>query len=229
MTYQVSVILLAGGTGQRMQAPIPKQFLPIQNKTIAAYSLDVFLKTPEVSEIIIVCDPQFRHHLEKSNANKAIKFALPGLRRQDSVFNGLSIASKSSDIICIHDSARPFITQNMVSNVISTAYSVGASAAAVPVKFTIKEINDKQFVKNTPDRSTLWEIQTPQAIKADILQKGFIKANEINLTVTDDVSLVELLGLHVKLVEGAYTNLKITTPDDLIIAEQLVNAFRDSH
>lgn len=218
----VSVILLAGGTGQRMQTSTPKQFLPLKNKPVVNYSLEAFASSPYVHEIILVCDPQYRTLFSRPHPEIALKYALPGPRRQDSVYNGFKAASSSSDLICIHDSARPFITQEMIENVIQGALEVGAATLAVPVKFTVKESDGGHFVSHTPDRSRLWEIQTPQAVKPGLLESGFQTAIAQNITVTDDVSLVELIRHKVKLVTGSYGNIKITTPDDLIIAEQLL-------
>ncbi len=211
---RISVILVAGGIGSRMQAPQPKQFLPLHGKPIVRYSLDLFLSMPEISEVILVCHPAYRHFF----ANDRVIFALPGERRQDSVYNGLQEV-KNSDFVCIHDSARPNITIDNVREVIEAAKEHGAAALGMPIKFTIKESDADDFVVCTPDRSKIWEIQTPQVIRYDLLNEGFKLEG---LTVTDDVSLVEHLGRPVKLVKGSYSNLKITTKEDLAIAHQLL-------
>jgi 2-C-methyl-D-erythritol 4-phosphate cytidylyltransferase len=214
---KLSVILLCGGKGTRMKSDIPKQFLSLNKKPVACYSFDVFKSMPEVAEIVIVSDTLYRHHFPLD-----IPFALPGERRQDSVFNGLKALQKNSRMICVHDSARPFIDQALVRRVIQAAEEHGAATAAMPVKFTLKEHDGNCLVKNTPDRSKYWEIQTPQIIRSDRFVEGFEFVNKNHLTVTDDVSIVESLGYPVKLVEGCYANLKITTPEDLALAEFLV-------
>lgn len=218
----ISVILLAGGTGSRMQTPIPKQYLLLNQKPLIHYSFDLFYSLPGVSEIVIVCEEQFQKMFMRKEKGPTLRFALPGKRRQDSVYHGLQALTTNSQIVCIHDGVRPFITESLVMRVIQAAQEHGAATAGMPLKYTIKECDDKQIAKQTPDRSKMWEIQTPQVIKKDLLEKGFKQAISKNLTVTDDVSLIELLGLPVKIVEGSYQNLKITTPDDMIFAEMLL-------
>jgi len=210
---KVSVILLAGGVGSRMGSAIPKQFLPLGGKPIARHSFDVFHSLPEISEIVVVCDPQYQFIFENST------FASPGERRQDSVFNGLQAVSKDTEYICVHDSARPMINPEMVQRVIQAAEEHGAATVGMPIKFTVKESDGKGFVTNTPDRSRMWEVQTPQVIRHDLLIEGFHRVNRENLTVTDDVSVVELLGHPVKLVKGNYRNIKLTTLEDFTFLE----------
>lgn len=222
----VSVILLAGGIGSRMQSQVPKQFLMLKNKPIALYSFELFLSLPEVSELVVVCAPQFRHLFTSNQSLIPISFALPGERRQDSVYNGLQAMTLSSSLTCIHDSARPFITEKLIRRVIDAAWDHDAAAPGMPVRFTVKECDGKQVVVSTPDRNNIWEIQTPQVIRTEILKKGFAHALENGLTVTDDVSLVEHLKLPVKLVEGSYNNCKITVPEDLALSEFLL---KESH
>lgn len=214
-----SVILLAGGTGSRMQSTTPKQFLPLKGKPIALYSLDLLLSMPETAEIVVVCDPALRGHF---GGYENLKWALPGARRQDSVYNGLQQVSEEATYVCVHDACRPFIDAPLVRRVFTAARDCGASAAGMPVRFTVKEIDGRNHVVNTPDRSYYWEIQTPQILRAPLLRQGFEKALADGLTVTDDTSLAELVGAPVKLAEGAYANIKITTPDDMAVAQTLL-------
>jgi 2-C-methyl-D-erythritol 4-phosphate cytidylyltransferase len=216
-----SAILLAGGIGTRMQTSHPKQLLHIGNKPLARHSFDIFLQTPEISEIVVVCAPTYRELFLASSSEKPIIFADPGIRRQDSTYNGLQAASKAHEFLCVHDVARPFIDRDLIVRVLKAAQQHGAAVAGMPIKFTIKECNSEHFVLKTPDRSTIWEIQTPQIIRRDWLMNGFNHAITHNLTVTDDVSLVELIGKEVKLVEGSHTNVKITVPSDLTFANSL--------
>ncbi|KAL8527566.1 hypothetical protein ACS0TY_005427 [Phlomoides rotata] len=221
----VSVILLAGGKGKRMGASMPKQYLPLVGQPISLYSFYTFSKMPEVKEIVVVCDPSYRDIFEdaKENIQVDLKFALPGKERQDSVYSGLEAIDSNSELVCIHDSARPLMLAADVAKVLKDGKRVGAAVLGVPAKATIKEANSESFVVKTLDRKTLWEMQTPQVIKPDLLKKGFELVNREGLEVTDDVSIVEHLKHPVYITEGSYTNIKVTTPDDLLLAERILN------
>lgn len=223
----VSVILLAGGIGKRMNHPIPKQYLNLHHKPIARYSFELFLSLPEIAELIIVCVPDARHYFHLPESSIPILFADPGPRRQDSVWNGLQAISSSSELVCIHDSARPFIDKLLVKRVLEAGYLHGAATVGMPVKFTLKEHDGSCMVKQTLNRSHIWEIQTPQVIRIPLIKQGFHHAQKHEITVTDDVSLVELLNHPVKLVEGSHMNIKITSPEDLLVAEGLLKDFYD--
>jgi 2-C-methyl-D-erythritol 4-phosphate cytidylyltransferase len=219
----ISVILLAGGQGTRMRSATPKQYLPLGDKPLAHYSFELFMAMPEVAEIIVVCDVHYRHLFTADTFPAArrhirLAYALPGVLRQDSVFNGLQASWEKTPLVCIHDAARPCITPALVRRVIEAAEQYGAATASIPVKHTIKQSDQAGFVRQTLDRSTLHEIQTPQIMRFSLLREGFALAHRSNSVVTDDVSLVELLNHPVKLVEGSYTNLKVTTPEDLTLA-----------
>jgi 2-C-methyl-D-erythritol 4-phosphate cytidylyltransferase len=219
----VSVVLLAGGVGKRMGAPIPKQYLELKGQPIATYSLVTFSRMREVSEVVIVCDPSWRHIFEeqfpKMPKHVAVKWALPGAERQDSVFNGFQEISSSAELVAVHDSARPLVTPADASKCLEDAWTVGAAVLGVPVKPTIKEVNGDLLVVKTLQRAKLWEVQTPQCIRPALLRKGFELVRSQSLEVTDDVSIIEALGEPVKITPGAYTNIKVTTPDDMSVAE----------
>ncbi|KAK6945656.1 Cytidylyltransferase IspD/TarI [Dillenia turbinata] len=221
----VSVILLSGGQGKRMGASMPKQYLPLLGQPIALYSFFTFADMNEVKEIVVVCDPSYKDIFEdsKEKIHVNLKFALPGKERQDSVYNGLQETDEHSELVCIHDSARPLVTSGDVEKVLKDGWLNGAAVLGVPVKATIKEANTKSFVVRTLDRKTLWEMQTPQVIKPELLKKGFALVNSEGLEVTDDVSIVEHLKHPVYITEGSYTNIKVTTPDDLLLAERILN------
>ncbi|GMN33262.1 hypothetical protein TIFTF001_004058 [Ficus carica] len=249
----VSVILLAGGKGKRMGASMPKQYLPLLGQPIALYSFYTFSELVEVKEIVVVCDPSYQDIFEdtKEKINVELKFSLPGKERQDSVYSGLQAVDLSSELVCIHDSARPLVTAGEVGQVLKDGWLHGAAVLGVPVKATIKEANSESFVVKTLDRKTLWEMQTPQVIKPELLKRGFEFVNRSptytescvrllargqslfshfyhtipaeGLEVTDDVSIVEHLGHPVFITEGAYTNIKVTTPDDLLLAERILS------
>ncbi|MED6208818.1 hypothetical protein PIB30_048736 [Stylosanthes scabra] len=224
----VSVILLAGGQGKRMGASMPKQYLPLLGQPIALYSFYTFSHMVEVKEIVVVCDPSYKDIFEDAELNDKVelKFALPGKERQDSVYNGLqecAAVDSNSQLVCIHDSARPLVLSEDVKKVLKDGLLIGAAVLGVPAKATIKEANNESFVVRTLDRKTLWEMQTPQIIKPELLRKGFELVNREGLEVTDDVSIVEHLKHPVYITQGSYTNIKVTTPDDLILAERILN------
>ncbi|XP_066313077.1 2-C-methyl-D-erythritol 4-phosphate cytidylyltransferase, chloroplastic-like isoform X3 [Miscanthus floridulus] len=221
----VSVILLSGGQGKRMGASMPKQYLPLLGLPIALHSLKTFCQLKEVKEVVVVCDPDYSDLFEGSIADQQIplKFARPGKERQDSVFNGLQEIDGDSELVCVHDSARPLVSSEDVKKVLEDAAVHGAAVLGVPVKATIKEANSDSFVVKTLDRKTLWEMQTPQVMKPNLLRDGFELVKRDSLEVTDDVSIVEYLKHPVYITEGSYTNIKVTTPDDLLLAERLKN------
>ncbi|XP_011087605.1 2-C-methyl-D-erythritol 4-phosphate cytidylyltransferase, chloroplastic isoform X3 [Sesamum indicum] len=206
-------------------ASMPKQYLPLLGQPIALYSFYTFSKMPEVKEIVVVCDPSYQDIFEdaKENIHIDMKFALPGKERQDSVYSGLEAIDSDSELVCIHDSARPLVLAGDVAKVLKDGQRVGAAVLGVPAKATIKEANSDSFVVKTLDRKTLWEMQTPQVIRPDLLKKGFELVNREGLEVTDDVSIVEHLRHPVYITEGSYTNIKVTTPDDLLLAERILN------
>ncbi|TYI77359.1 hypothetical protein E1A91_D06G137000v1 [Gossypium mustelinum] len=193
----VSVILLAGGKGKRMGASMPKQYLPLLGQPIALYSLYTFSRMIEVKEIVVVCDPSYEDIFEeaKDKINVDLKFTLPGKERQDSVYSGLQAVDLNSELVCIHDSARPLVRSGDVEKVLKDGWLIGAAVLGVPVKATIKEANSDSYVVKTLDRKTLWEMQTPQVIKPELLRKGFELVHRGGLEVTDDVSIVEHLKI----------------------------------
>ena len=219
----VSLVLLAGGVGKRMGADMPKQYLPLLGTPIALYSLKKFAEMEEVGEIVVVCDPSYRDVFEECEVSKPVVFALPGKERQDSVFNGLSAVREGAALAAIHDSARPLVDLKDAARCFADAMEHGAAVLAVPCKATVKEANPDLSIAKTLDRSKLWEMQTPQVIKPDLLKEGFKLVNEKGYEVTDDVSIVEFMGERVQITQGSYFNIKVTTPEDMFIAERLLN------
>ncbi|CAM9790223.1 unnamed protein product [Discosporangium mesarthrocarpum] len=220
---KVAAVLLAGGVGKRMQADRPKQFLELNGKPVLQHSLDLFLSLEGVHQIVMVLDEQYRDLFQDLQQQEPrLVFADPGKERQDSVYNALQQVVEGTSVVCIHDAARPLVTKDCVYKVLSDAEQHGAAVLGVPMKVTVKESEDGEFVLRTIDRSRLWDIQTPQVVKPDILRHGFEKVEAEGWEVTDDVSIVEQLDLPVKLTMGEYTNLKLTTPEDLVIASQIL-------
>eukprot|EP00892_Ulva_mutabilis_P010955 jgi/Ulvmu1/8231/UM041_0040.1 len=223
----VSVVLLAGGVGKRMGADIPKQYLDLCGRPIAAHSFLKFSAMPEVKEIVIVCAPDWRYIFEDQISSmstaKPIKYALPGQERQDSVQNGFLAIDKDSALVAVHDSARPLVTLNDFRQCLHDADKHGAAVLGVPVKPTIKQVGPDMMVELTLDRAKLWDVQTPQVIRPYLLREGFKAVQRDDLQVTDDVSIIEAIGKPVKMTQGSYTNIKVTTPDDMSVAERFLS------
>jgi 2-C-methyl-D-erythritol 4-phosphate cytidylyltransferase len=214
-----SLILLAGGTGSRLKGSIPKQFRPLLGKPVVLYSFDLFASMAEIDEIVVVCAPKYQNLFP--HIDKPLSFALPGERRQDSVYNGLLKASDAADLVCVHDAARPFIEKDSVAALLEEAIRTGAAALAIPAVNTIKQVDSEQRVRFTLPRQELWELQTPQAIRRELFLKAFAHAREWNIDATDDLSLVEAIGEAAVLVKSSPRNFKITTPYDWDIAEKI--------
>lgn len=220
----ISAIILAGGKGRRMGYDLSKQFINIKGKPMLYYTLQKFLRCKKIDKIVLVLpkdeiDYCIKNVLEKYSL-KVDKIVEGGKERQDSVFNGLK-ACKDSDIVLIHDGARPFVSEEMISNGIKYAKKYGAAAPGVMPKDTIKVIDGEGFCKMTPNRSELVAIQTPQVFKWDLIMNCHLKIKEEGKVVTDDTMVVENCNEKVYLYNGDYKNIKITTPEDLIIAEYL--------
>ncbi|MBM3240420.1 2-C-methyl-D-erythritol 4-phosphate cytidylyltransferase [Candidatus Poribacteria bacterium] len=227
---KISAIIPAAGSGARMGSDIKKPYLKIGSKPILAHTLQVFEKSFLMDDIFVVVSAEDIKHCKDEvinpyNFHKVADVLAGGKTRQASVFNGLQRTSDDTDIIIVHDGVRPFITEKIIEASVESAYQWGAAVVAVPVKDTIKVADNDNFVSSTPDRSQLWAIQTPQVFRREILIKAHLYAQEQNIDATDDAALVEKLGYKVKLVMGSYRNIKITTPEDLVIAEALETRF----
>ena len=220
MKTSFSLIFLAGGSGTRFGTKTPKQFLPLGNKPVALHSFETICSL-NPKEICVVCETKYRDFFKIKNIK--LVFALPGKTRFESVKNGLSALKVASNLILIHDSARPFIQSCDILSVLNEADTYGSATLGIPVSSTMKEVDEKGFVIKTLQRSSIFEIQTPQVLRADILKKGIQKALEINAEVTDDLFLSELLNLPAKIVCGNKTNFKITEKQDLEFAKFLLD------
>jgi len=223
---RVGAIIAAGGRGKRMNAGISKQFLAIKGRPILYYTLSTFEFVDRIQEIILVvgkADLQYaREEIVNRYRFRKVKIAEGGNERQDSVYNGLRGLSPQTDIVVIHDGVRPFIAKAIIEKSIEAAREHKAVGVAVPVKDTIKVVGEGNIIKNTPDRKTLWAMQTPQSFDYGLICQAHERARREGYYGTDDTVLVERMGLPVTVVEGAYENIKITTPEDIVIAETLV-------
>lgn len=223
----ISAIIVAGGSGSRMGTSTKKQYLKIKDKEILVYTVECFQNMPEIQEIVVVTGKEDITYVEKLlkdtyKLNKVSYIVAGGKERQDSVYNGIQAADEKSDYLVIHDGARPLVTEEVVRAGLDMAYAHRASIIAVPVKDTIKLVSKDGKVEATPDRSSLWSVQTPQIFEKELIIHAHEYAKEHGLSVTDDSMLVEAIGVPVYIVEGEYTNIKITTPEDLIIAEKML-------
>ncbi len=219
-SMSISAILLAGGKGVRMNAPLPKQYLPLKGIPLALYSFEVLKNHPAIFEVIVVCEEAYQSYFFPHTL-----FASPGTRRQDSVFQGLQKTSPRATLICIHDSARPLLSPEDLDAVLQEAHTYGAASLARPISYSLKTATPDHFIAETIDRQTVWEMQTPQVARPDLLHQGFQIAHAQSLTVTDDNALIELTNHPIKLVPARSPNLKVTTPEDLLLAEALVESY----
>jgi 2-C-methyl-D-erythritol 4-phosphate cytidylyltransferase len=222
----VSVIIAAAGMSNRMGSKMNKQFIAIDGKPILAHTIEKFEHSRFIDEIIIVSKEEEIEYcrkeiIKKYKFNKVANVIRGGKERQDSVYNGILALNEKSNIVLIHDGARPFVKNENIEDGIKGVIKDGACVIGVPVKDTIKVISTDEIIDNTPRRSMLWAAQTPQCFFKDLIIRGYEKAIEDNFLGTDDSSIVERLGYDVKMIMGSYENIKITTPEDLILAESL--------
>lgn len=224
---KVSAIVVAAGKGKRMERNYNKQYISLNGKPILVHTLMQFEKHGEIDEVIVVVgqgEVSFckENIVEKNQLHKVKKVVAGGKERYHSVSNGLQALGEESEVVIIHDGARPFVTGEIINKSIDAAKTHGASIVGVPVKDTIKTIDEEGFVKDTLRRDTLWSIQTPQTFRKDLILQAHQKRERENLSVTDDAMLVEALGMKVKMVLGSYENMKITTPEDLEIGQGIL-------
>lgn len=211
-----SAVIVAGGSGSRMGRP--KQMLPLGAKPVLVRTVEAFLQTPEIKEIVVVTPTENRAELQKRFPG--IVFADPGKTRLLSVKNGFLKTSAASQLVAVHDGARPLVEPAHISACLQAARQYGAAVLAVPVKDTVK-VCEGGFVQNTLDRAVLWAAQTPQCYRRPVLAEALEKFGQEE-GATDESQLVEKLGIKVRVVPSSYKNNKITTPEDLIFAEALL-------
>lgn len=221
-----SVVIVAAGTGSRMKMGINKQFIKLNGKEIIVHTIEKFYNNKNIQDIVVVIKKEEEEFfkteiIDKYNLSN-IKIAYGGNERQDSVYNGLKSLNQLCEVVLVHDGARPFISDAIIENCIDEAKKHKAIIVGVPVKDTIKVVNDESEVVDTPQRSSLWSVQTPQSFDYKLLVKSYEEAFEDGFYGTDDAMLVERIGHKVKLIEGSYNNIKITTQEDLAIGEKII-------
>ncbi len=221
----ITAILPAGGLGKRLGADIPKQFLPLAGKPLILYSLEAFVQHPQIKNIIIPVVANWRQNLEDLLADLLLQkeiILVPGGRtRQDSVYHGLKALPQGSSIVLVHDVARPLVTPQIIERVIQAVEKYGAAIAATPVRDTVKMV-EGEIIKETIPREKLFLAQTPQGARVELMLRAFEAAYRDDFIGTDEASLLERIGIPVHIVPAPMTNFKITTPEDLRLAEALL-------
>ena len=226
---KVYAVIPAAGTGSRMGNSIKKQYLKLGNLPVLAHTLQVFEHSNSVDGVVLVVGEEEviwcrQKIVEKLNYTKVMSVVPGGNHRQQSVHNGLMVLpALDEDIIIIHDGARPMLTSETLEKAVMVGKDHGAAVVAVPVKDTIKIADSHGRVVQTPNRDVLWSVQTPQVFNCGLLRKAYQKAIKDNFIGTDDSSIVERLEYQVQLVMGNYENIKITTAEDMLLAEAIIS------
>lgn len=222
-----AALIPAAGRGQRMGLDTEKQFLPLGGKPLLAYTLARFEATPAIDRIVVVVpsgrEAFCRREIVVPGGMRKVTHIVAGAEtRQRSVMAGFSCLDQDVDVVVIHDGARPFVTPSLIQAAVDAAAAVGSSVAAIPESDTLKRVSTSGTVIETVDRRNLWRAQTPQAFRRAILQQALAYAAEHNLDATDEASIVEWLSWPVRIFPGSVRNFKITSPDDLVLAEFLL-------
>lgn len=226
-----TAIVLAGGSGSRMNSDIPKQYIEVNGKPLLAYSLIIMDKSPVIDEIILVArenDIEFcqKEIVAKFNINKVTRIVKGGSERYWSVLEGLKAAS--GEYVWIHDGARPCLSEELLDRLNSDLDEYKATIAAVPSKDTVKIIEDA-LVKETPDRNNVWMVQTPQVFYKETLIKAYdiMMSQSDVINITDDAMIMECFGTEkVHVTMGEYTNIKVTTPEDILVVEKYLKKIK---
>lgn len=223
---KIATIILAAGQGKRMKSKIQKQYLLLKEKPVLYYSIRAFEQS-SVDTIVLVTGKEEMLYckeeiIKRYNFQKIDYITEGGRERCHSVYKGLQALPKDIEYVLIHDGARPFVTKQMIEGTITAVKEYKACVVGMPVKDTIKITNTDQFSIQTPERQYVWAVQTPQAFSFELVWKAYSMLMEKEILVTDDAMVVEtFLHYPVKLIEGSYKNIKITTPEDLIVAHAL--------
>lgn len=224
-----TAIILAGGSGSRMKSEIPKQYMKIGDRMVIYYSIKAFQDNEYIDNIILVTSKEYieyaRNNFMTNELSKVTDIVEGGKERYDSVYSALKKVNSDGKVL-IHDGARPCITTEVINRCLEGLNKYDACIAAVPVKDTIKIADEQQCVKITPDRNTLWQIQTPQAFRNTVVNEAYRKLYESGdfTHVTDDAMVVErYTNKKIKLIMGDYRNIKITTPEDMEIAGRFIS------
>jgi 2-C-methyl-D-erythritol 4-phosphate cytidylyltransferase len=229
---RADAIIVAAGEGTRMGGPVPKAYVPIAGRPLILHTLARFAASRTVETVVIVvagrdlerCEAILRADRESSGLRWVLEAG--GATRQESVQKGLKKLASDCDTVVIHDGARPFVSCSLIDRCVREAQEKGAVVVGLPARDTIKIVAETGRVQSTPDRRSLWEIQTPQVFRRELIVKAHQWARDNDVDVTDDAALVERLGEAVYVLEGERANIKITVPEDLAIAEALLRGGR---
>jgi len=226
MKNRYAALIAAGGTGTRMGARTNKLMMPLNGKPVLARTLAVFDGMEEIAQIVVVLHPGLidgvRGLLPEWGVAKPVNLVPGGKTRQESVYTGLRALPENTEIVAIHDGARPLIDPVIVRRTLLAAEKSGAAAAGIPVKDTLKRVGGENRIESTVDRKDLWQVQTPQTFRCDLILDAHREAQAKGWTCTDDASLIERTGGTVTMVEGSALNVKITTPEDMHLAQKLL-------
>lgn len=219
-------IVLAAGKGKRMGTEMPKQFLNIHEKPVLYYSLKVFQDSDAIDEVILVIGKEYQEYcrefiLQPYGLTKVTKMVEGGAERYDSVYAGLKACDDDCDYVFIHDGARPFVTSEIIDRCVEAVKEYSACVVGMPAKDTIKIADENGFVEATPSREKVWLVQTPQVFDYKLVYQAYTKMIASGAVgITDDAMVVEAFSEQkVKLVPGSYENIKITTPEDIKVAQ----------
>lgn len=222
----VTAIVPAAGGGTRFGGELPKQFFPLRGVPILIRTLAALTRNDLIRHLIVVVPPGEESWgqtlARRFEITREVEFVAGGKERQESVYLGLMRAKATTDLVVIHDGVRPFLSAGLLEACVREAERWGAAVVAVPVKETIKEV-EGSFVMGTPERDRLWIAQTPQAFHHPLILEAHRLARDQGFLGTDDTSLVERLGAKVRIVPGSYENIKITTPEDLLLADRFID------
>jgi 2-C-methyl-D-erythritol 4-phosphate cytidylyltransferase len=227
---KMGVVIVAAGKGSRMRTAMSKQYLQLGGRSILVHTLQLFQNIQEVDHIVLVVGEsdldRCRQFVRDYKLAKVTRILIGGKERQNSVKLGLDALSPGTEWVLVHDGVRPFVAPEQVVSCWHKAMEQEAAVLAVPVKDTIKIVDAEGEIQLTPDRKSLWAIQTPQAFRVSLLQEAHVQAEKEGFLGTDDAMLVERMGKPVHVVEGDYYNIKITTPEDLPWAEWILQNIR---
>jgi len=226
----VTAIIVAAGAGRRIGSATPKTYLPIAGRALILRTLDRVFSSQSVTDVVLVVGAEdierCRQLLEAdvSLHSRSVVLQSGGATRQQSVNRGLAKVTAGVDVVMIHDGARPFVAAALIDRCVEAARLHGAAVVGVPVRDTIKRVGANGLVQSTPERAGLWEIQTPQIFQRQLIVAAHERAAREGVEATDDAMVVERLGKPVFVVEGERTNIKITVPEDLLLAEAMIRA-----